>query len=131
MSKITSTDKIAVEDFKEQKSWIEKLLNPINQFMQDALQILNSGITLRDNLIHQEYEISLPTDGVRTTVSFSFKWNQKQVPTFVFIAQLVESASLTCPAVGFAWQYANGSLTCSLTGLSASKDYTLKVKGIV
>jgi hypothetical protein len=130
MSKITNSKKIAPEDFKDQRPWIEKLLAPINQFFQDGSNILNNGILLRDNVMSQEYSTSLNSNGVRTTATFSWKWNQKQAPSLVLIAQLIEVGSSTVPAVGFTWTYTGTSITCSLSNLSASKDYTIKVTGL-
>jgi hypothetical protein len=130
MSKITNSKKIAMEDFKDQRPWIERLLAPLNQFLQDAATILNNGILLKDNVMSQEYTISLVSDGARTSSTFSWKWNQKQAPSIVIMGQLLEVGSTSVPPVGFTWSYAYGSVTCTISGLSASKDYNLKVVGI-
>jgi hypothetical protein len=130
MSKITNSKKIAPEDFKDQRPWIEKLLSPINQYFQDSASILNNGILLRDNVMAQDYTTTLRTDGARTTASFSWKWNQKQAPSIVQVAQLIEIGSDTVPATGFTWTFSANSVTCSISNLSASKDYTIKITGV-
>lgn len=130
MSKITNSKKIAPEDFKDQRPWIEKLLSPINQYFQDSANILNNGILLRDNVMSQEYETTLRTDGSRTTARFSWKWNQKQEPTIVQVAQLIEVGSDTVPATGFTWTFTASSVSCSISNLTASKDYTIKITGV-
>lgn len=131
MSKITNSRKIAGEDFPEQKTWINKLLGPLNTLLQDLILILNNGITLADNVKSQSYSIRLVSDGSRTNSSFSWKWTKNQNPSIMVIGQLIEEGSTTVPAVGFTWQMSGEAVVCNISGLSASKTYQLKIQGIV
>lgn len=131
MSKITSSKKIAIEDFKDQKDWISKLLNPVNTLTQDLISILNGGAILDDNIMSQSYSITLSNDGTRTTASFSWQWDKKIAPSMVVISQLQEVGSTYVPAVGWSWIITGKTITCYISNLSASKDYILKIRGIV
>lgn len=49
MAKMPPLRRITAEDFKEQASWIEKLIQPINSYFEANSQALNKGLTIGDN----------------------------------------------------------------------------------
>ena len=50
MAKIQAVKRLVKEDFPDQTSWIEKLLQPLNSFMESTSAAINGSLTITDNL---------------------------------------------------------------------------------
>ncbi len=129
--KLPPTKKILREDVKEAPSWISGIIEPVNSFMENVYQALNGNITFTQNINSFVKELTY-----RTTASYpvadqvSFTNELKVRATGVFVMQAFDRANYQAPAgpVYVPWVEDNGSiLVSSITGLAASKVYTLRL----
>lgn len=70
MAKLPKNKKLIQEDFPSQRSWIAKLLQPLNQFMETVALALDKGLTVGENLDAQIAQVVV-TGGEE--VSFSIR----------------------------------------------------------
>lgn len=61
MAKIPTIRRLAVEDFKEQKSWIEPLFDILNQFILSVVTALNRRLTISENMLGQVAQVAVQT----------------------------------------------------------------------
>jgi len=103
MARLPPNQRLSQEDFPDQADWIERLIAPINTFMERLTAVLNKGITVNDNMA-----------GAITTVEFNgtwpvkVAWNLSQRPVSVLVGQVSRSdgASFTLTAaVQVQWQF--------------------------
>lgn len=121
--KFSTTKTIVLEDFpNEVRKWIPKLINPLNQFLEQTYKTLVNGITLRDNLKGQVDEIKI---GVTQTYPVKIAWKLNEKPTACFVGALREDVTYytTLPTHSFQWIYNQGQLELHFVGLDANKAY--------
>lgn len=132
MGKITATKKLVIEDFNDQRPWIQKLIIPINQFFEQIYFTLVSGITLKDNMKAQVFDVTLPIDYVYTE-RLKLAWRLNERPTSVFIGWAREDAA--DPAVignhSLEWVFNNGTLEVLFNGFVDTKKYNIRIVGQV
>ena len=127
MAKLPPSQKLALEDFQEQAKWIDRLISPINAFMERMTAVLNKGITINDNMA-----------GLVTTVELSGTWPVKvawtlsQRPATVLVGQVyrTDGTSFTLTdAVQVQWQFnQSGQLQLDgVTGITPSSSAKYKV----
>lgn len=125
--KLTS-QKVLIESFKEQK-WIAPLLSILNLFMNDVVNGINGNqITIDDNLYQELKEIEFVNDATNLPLKFNAKF-QKNPKALQIIycynkTDAVTEAITSLPV----WTYTNGVFQISsITGLTASKNYILRI----
>jgi len=59
--KLPQIQRILREDLREAPGWIDKLLNPLNQFLDSVYGGLNKNITIAENIDCQERTINFKT----------------------------------------------------------------------
>lgn len=107
MSNLPQTRRFLVEDFLEQKDWIDKLFTPLNTIFEGVYSILNRGITIKDNMIGDVVTIKL---GAVPTVAapYQIKWSFSVPPKALFVGNIQRSTyddfTLT-NAVQVQWKY--------------------------
>lgn len=122
-----SSKKLSVEDFKEQQSWIAKLLQPLNDFFSQVNQGFNNGLTVEDNLSQEIKEIKFLNDSTNFPLSFKTKFasNPKGL-TLIYCVDSSNTDLTVQPCLN--WSYNNGIITIrSITGLVSSSTYTIRV----
>lgn len=129
--KLPQTKKILREDVKDAPPWIGAIIDPVNSFMENVYQALNKSITFSENIRCFIKEITYKTTStypVEAQVSFANELKVKA--TGVLVLQAVERTTYT-PAPGpvyVPWVEDNGQiLVRSITGLEASKTYTIRL----
>lgn len=70
--KIESTNKIYRKDIPEAPNWIDKLLDPLNRFMDSCTTALRGKLTFYDNVYCETKEFTF-THGVEQNILFSLK----------------------------------------------------------
>ena len=70
--RIESTNKIYRKDIPEAPSWLDKLLDPLNRFMDSCTTALRGRLTFYDNFYCEIKEFEF-THGVEQRVSFALK----------------------------------------------------------
>ena len=135
MSKLPQIKRLAIEDFADQKSWIGKLLSPLNQFMDAVFQALNNQLTFSDNLSAIVKVISVPGLPTGTPYPIYFSWPLKAKPVGVWVVSAMEPSgvhSTFAAAVAVDWQYTerNQVQINSFPGLSTTTAYNVTIVAI-
>lgn len=141
MAKLPTVRRLAVEDFQDQKSWIQKLLSPLNDFLLNVVNALSNNLTFAENVSAQVTTIKVETaaavtagagtlpnyTALRQTVNVKVTTKFKPVGLWVINCQ-EDSANPTVIPYGVTayWTYENNQIkVSSVSGLSPSKSYFL------
>lgn len=129
--RLPPTKKLVKEDLKEAPSWIDKLIDPLNGFMENVYQALNKNISFSENIAGFIKEITY-----RTTTSYpvadqiSFTNELKTKAIGVIVLQAVDKSTYV-PAAGpvyAPWAEDNGKILINaITGLAADKVYSIRL----
>jgi hypothetical protein len=119
MSKIPSVKRLMAEDFYDQKSWIGKLLQPLNTFMEQVTLALNKRLTISDNLQAQLSKLTV-TEG---TNEYYVKVTFTDIPQGVFVSKVrdIDSKGYDT-AVGVLWDYLHETQQVKITKVFGLKD---------
>lgn len=125
MAKLPQFRRILREDFKDQP-WIEKLLLPLNAFMDSMVTALNRGLTFSDNFSSKVHEFRLVEDDI--TYPIKVAWDRKTLPTDMIVTRIVlVSGSNPTAAVQARWEYDGESILVNkFTGLDSSSEYKIR-----
>lgn len=129
MAQVPINKRLLAEDFPpEQKSWIIRLLIPLNDFMTQVTGAFNNGITVRENMLaeHREVEfIVRATADLTFPLKFKTKFALKPLVVTVVGAKEVSGAPQPIGQAVFAdWTYENGQISITnLTGLTIGTTY--------
>lgn len=129
---IPSLKRLISEDFVSQKSWIDKLIQPLNTFFEGVSSALGKGLTFADNFDGEVKTIE--TSGV---YPIKIAWTRKNRPRAVWVVDWAAKSGST-PTITSAVQvqWANGtdgSLQINaIVGITptASAVYTVKIIAI-
>ena|SRR5258708_488200 len=141
---VPSISNLRTEDFPSEKSWISKLLGPINQFLNSASTALNGNITFSDNIPCQLIKLNFLSGGA--DFPKIIKWDIAQNnpnPNATLAAPVeVRVCSATENGIGIAvvmaWSFANGTITfpyivkltaSGVVGLTAGARYNIVLRG--
>jgi hypothetical protein len=121
--------RLVSEDFTSQSSWIDKLIQPINQFFEGVSTALGKGLTFTDNF---DGEIkTVETSGV---YPIKIAWARKNRPKGVWVIDWSAKSGATptiTAAVQVQWSNAtDGSLQIdTVVGITptASAVYNVKI----
>jgi hypothetical protein len=129
--KISSNKRFVTEEFPEAiRSWIGKLISPLNSFIEQVYQTLSKNMTLADNLKAQLYQVSITAN---QTYPVKQAYNLNERPTVVAIGQIHENPTETSPLPVhcMTWVYSNGTLELTFIGLDAAKAYKATIYTLV
>ena len=70
MGRLPSLKNLKTEDYPKQKSWIGKLLQPMNQFIQQVYSTLNGNVEFDSNIRSQIKRITVDTTDIDYPVKF-------------------------------------------------------------
>lgn len=127
MARLPKQQKILVSDFPDQKSWIPKLLGPINGLIEDVTDALNKNLTFNENMAAEVLTVSI--DG---TYPLDIRWPNRSYPTAAWIGQCREvsgSHTTITTALYLDWEMSSNRLfrINNIAGLSASVTTPFKV----
>lgn len=86
MAQIPPITRLSSEDFKEQAGWIEKLIQPINQYFERTTSALNRSLTVKDNMAGDQLVVEF-----NGTFPVRVAWTAKAKPASVFVGNTVRS----------------------------------------
>jgi hypothetical protein len=118
------------EEFREQSTWIGKLLQPINDFTQQLTQLFDNKITLQDNLSFQIHELDITIQASNNyPVFIKPKFNIKPVGLWVGnVFEISGNPSVLTNPVFVDWNLEGSQIRINnITGLTTSKRYKLSV----
>ena len=126
MARISANKRFTTEEFDaEQRGWIGRLIQPLNVFIEQVLQAVNQGLTIRDNFKSQTYTVSIQPNQLYP-IKQAYSLNEK--PTEVRLGQLRESTGAVPAAAPYVhWQYIGGNVEITMVGLDSSKSYSLTI----
>lgn len=125
--KFSTTKTIVLEEFPDDvKPWLTKLINPLNQFLEQTYKTLVNGITIRDNVKSQVDEIKIVANQVYP-IKVSWKVNEKPTACYLGALQQDTSSFTLLPVHSFQWVYNQGQLEIYFNGLDTTKAYTGRI----
>lgn len=127
MSKLPQIKRLFIEDFVDQKEWIERLITPLNGFMDGVMICLNKGISVKDNCsgdIIKQTVLSVPSETSPLTIPWDIK---RGTPVALYIGDVkrADGTSFTLATAVFAqWKYAgkDGIIITNLLGITPTTD---------
>jgi len=130
MAQVPSKRRLVTEDFKSQIGWIEKLIQPINEYMESTTAALNKALTIKDNFAGDIQVVEL--DGV-WPVKVSWKIAR---PAAVLVGNTVKSDSsslVLTGAVQVQWSFnQSGQLQIdSVVGITPTSAVRYKVTLVI
>jgi hypothetical protein len=131
MGKLPSIKKILREDVKDAPAWINAVIEPLNQFMENVYSALNKNITFSENIASFVKELTYKTTSAYPTVeTVEFPNILRTKASGILVLQAVEKSTYT-PAAGpvyVPWVEDNGTiLISSITGLQADTTYVIRL----
>lgn len=131
MAKFNSVKKIDINDMPaEQRSWIGKLLEPLNQFMTQTSTALTNGLVIGDN--SRSVKI---TATIAASQAYPMTYNLKDLkskPSMVLIGALrtTDGTSISS-AFSVTWSYNDGILSYTLLGLNSASKYEITLLALL
>lgn len=125
---IPTLKRLIVEDFPSQKSWIDKLIQPLNTFFEGISSALSKGLTFSDNF---DGDIrTIETSGV---YPIKLAWTRRNRPKAVWVVDWSAKSGSTptiSSAVQVQWSNGtDGSLQIdTIVGISPSSSVVYNVK---
>ena len=124
MSKINAIKRLVLQDFpKDVQDWLIKLIQPINQFVEQATSALSNGLTFGDNFKGKKYDLTI-TANQTYPIKLAYTLNQR--PISVQVAYCREDAATpSTPTAAYSvwWIYDEDGLQVTMIGLDTSKRY--------
>lgn len=136
MARLPLIRRISREDIQEAPNWIERLLFPLNQFMETVYQALNKDLTFSENIRSQTAEVTFETSAAYdgTVANFTTVQLQRSLPARaqgILLLQIAENASSPSPIDGpvyVDWLDNNGVISINhVSGLNASTSYVMRL----
>lgn len=121
-----SSQKLSVEGYKDQASWIGKLFTPLNQFISQVYSGFNNNLTVEDNFYQEIKDISFLNDATCFPITTKLKFNK--YPQMVILGSCITSTG-TYPSVQpiVQWSFKDGQLLVNaVSGLTANLKYNVK-----
>jgi hypothetical protein len=131
MAQVPSKRRLVIEDFKSQISWIDKLIQPVNEYMESTTAALNKALTIRDNFAGDIQTVEL--DG---NWPVKLAWRLSSRPVAVIVGNTVKSsgASFTMSsAVQVQWSFnQSGQLQIDdVVGITPTSSVKYKVTLVI
>lgn len=130
MARLPPISRIVKEDFPNEP-WAEKLLWPLNRFMENVVSALNRTLTFNENLAAQTKQISFTTASpVGSTFPIRFSPSTPARVSDVWISSLRRADGQTMTsAFGLDWSLDNSNSVQLnyISGLDPSTSYVIRL----
>tara|TARA_R100000458_G_C8264861_1_gene240016 strand:- start:1091 stop:1510 length:420 start_codon:yes stop_codon:yes gene_type:complete len=135
MAKLPEVKRVQLEDLPGFPKSVTNLVYVINLMLQSLVNALNKDITLKENILCQEKELTFRTSASYngTAANFDnlkFKSTLPSMAKHLLVTQIIQDEGNHVPienAVRADWLDINRDITIYLlTGLTASKKYTVR-----
>lgn len=118
--KLPAAERLIVEDFPDQKSWIAPMFSVLNRFITNVFLSLNGGLTFSDNITGQEQVFDFVYSSATASFPKKIKWKLADKPRALYVVEASEETSLlsrTPVVVLAAWEFADDG-TVSITSMA-------------
>lgn len=125
MGKLPSIKNLIIEDFPDQRGWIQKLIYPINSFMELVFLNLNKGLTFNENMLAFTKEV--PFIG-GSTASFKNLMKARPIGLWIVDARQADDYNAILSSALYAdWAYNqnNEIVINNISGLTSGKKYSI------
>lgn len=123
MAKFNPPKKLIIDEFgPEQKPWIGKLVDPLNNFMAQVATALTQGIVFGDNVKGVKIPLNI---AISQTYPMVFNASSlKERPSSIHVGHVypVDESTMTA-AFSVSWSYKDGTIYYTLLGLDGGKAY--------
>ncbi|MAY37037.1 MAG: hypothetical protein CMN84_13155 [Spongiibacteraceae bacterium] len=135
MAKLPEVKRVQLEDFPGFPKSVKNLVYVLNLMLQSLVNALNKDITLKENILCQEKELTFRTsssyDGTAENFdNLVFKSSLPGMAKHLLVTQIIQNEGNHTPienSVRADWLDINRNITIYfLTGLTASKNYTVR-----
>lgn len=130
MATLPPIKRLSKEDMKEAPSWIDRLLFPLNQFLDSVYRALNRNLDFVDNVKAQKYSIQLTAGAAASNNTFKFQPTLNKAPEFLVWRVYEKNVNYTAigSAVWIDWYYDGDYIQISsITGLTNTNVYIINL----
>lgn len=138
MSKITETSRLKSEDFPKDARWINPLIDGYNNFLTQAIRLLNKGLIFSDNSVGLEHDFEFTFQTAAATFPQRVKWPYNAFPPKHLTVTQATATNSPIPVVT-SWQFTDDRFVELLTvyyfttvpalaSLVAGTKYKIRVK---
>ncbi len=129
MARIPPIKRLTTEDFKDQTSWIGKLIQPLNEFMSSVSLALTRGLTFSENMAAQVKDVKVTHAASAYPLKFLYDLSSKpQGALVVRVVEVSDTPSVLSNAVYADWDYRDGQVIINnFTGLTNGNTYNVRV----
>ncbi len=126
--KLPPTRRISREQIPDAPDWIDQILGPLNQFMENAYLAMNNQLVIGENVAGEIRDLTVRTDGAGAIVPFTFVSLLKVQPRGLIILQAWSSEGDYISTTNPGWMGNGNILTVStIGGLAATSTYTVRM----
>lgn len=131
MASLPSIRRIMREDFPEAPQWLERLIFPLNLFLDSVYTALNRNLTFGENVRAQIKSIQITAGAAAINNTIAFTASISPVQGVLLLGAVQQGATYTpltvAPTVA-SWRASNGMIYIdSITGLTAGVLYTITI----
>lgn len=130
MTALPPIKRISREDLKDAPEWTNRLLYPLNLFLDSIYGALNKGLTFSENIVSQSQDFSLIAGASASNNTAKITVTMKSKPKFVFLVGSISQGDNISPS--FTWNfdgvYLNITSISSLTN-GSTYDFTTLILG--
>lgn len=131
MAALPAIKRITKEDLAGAPAWIDRLLYPLNLFLNTIYNGLNKNITLADNIDCQVQTFQVTAGAAATNNTAKFTLTMKHAPSMLFLGNAISTSGNYTPiatAVYIDWTYDGTNVNInSITGLTSGTTYNLTI----
>lgn len=131
MAGLPPIKQITKEDFKDAPQWIDRLLYPLNLFLNSIYGSLNKSLTFEENFFCQRKTFQVVAGAAATNNTASFPLTMRRLPQGMFVvnAALVSGNYAAIGAAVYAEFTCDGSTVSitSISGLTNGSTYNISV----
>lgn len=137
MAELPTIKRVLRQDLgRDVPSWVDSLLSPLNQFMEEIYSALNKSLTIPENVQGQKITLNFKTLSNYTTKNFTeivFRNNLGKRMNLILVGNIVKvnDPSHKFDSVFVSW-YDNGDGTVTIryiSGLENSSEYNITLLG--
>lgn len=107
--KLTETSRLRIEDFQKQRDWISPLLEGYNNFLVQAIRILNKGLIFADNVAGLEHDFDFTFQTQALTFPVSIAWPYERFPPKHLFVTYASEEGASIPVVA-SWKFTDTRL---------------------